>query len=50
MNLPMTVRWTEGSGQAEIEIQGQKLTLKQGEWSGWVPLTFRSTRCSASTA
>ena len=41
LNLPMTVRWSEGSGRAEIEIQGQKLGLKQGEWSGWVPLSFR---------
>ena len=41
LSLPMTVRWTEGTGQAEIEIQGQKITLKQGEWSGWVPLSFR---------
>jgi predicted AlkP superfamily phosphohydrolase/phosphomutase len=41
LNLPMTVRWSEGSGRAEIEIQGQKLSLKTGEWSGWVPLTFR---------
>jgi predicted AlkP superfamily phosphohydrolase/phosphomutase len=41
LNLPMTVRWSEGQKSAEIEIQGQKLQLKQGEWSGWVPLTFR---------
>ena len=31
----------EGSGQAEIEIQGTQLTLKTGEWSAWVPLTFK---------
>jgi predicted AlkP superfamily phosphohydrolase/phosphomutase len=41
VNIPFTVRWTEGSKQAEIEIQGTRLTLKQGEWSNWVPLTFR---------
>ena len=41
LNLPMRVRWTEGSGRAEIEIAGQKLSLKKGEWSGWVPLSFR---------
>jgi predicted AlkP superfamily phosphohydrolase/phosphomutase len=41
LNLPMTVRWSEGQKSAEIEIQGQKLQLKQGEWSAWVPLTFR---------
>ena len=41
INLPMSVRWTEGAGRAELEIQGQKLSLKKGEWSGWVPLSFR---------
>ncbi len=41
INLPLRVRWTEGSGQADLEIQGQKLSLKTGEWSPWVPLTFR---------
>jgi predicted AlkP superfamily phosphohydrolase/phosphomutase len=41
INLPMTVRWNEGAGQAEIEIQGQRISLKVGEWSDWVPLTFK---------
>jgi predicted AlkP superfamily phosphohydrolase/phosphomutase len=41
INLPMTVRWTEGTGRADIEIHGQKLSLKAGEWSPWVPLTFK---------
>lgn len=41
VNLPVTVRWTEGSGKADIEIQGHQLSLKTGEWSDWVPLTFK---------
>ncbi len=41
ISLPMTVRWTEGAGRADIEIQGNKLSLKAGEWSPWIPLTFR---------
>jgi predicted AlkP superfamily phosphohydrolase/phosphomutase len=41
INLPMSVRWMEGSGEAEIEIQGQKVKLKKGDWSSWVPLTFK---------
>jgi predicted AlkP superfamily phosphohydrolase/phosphomutase len=41
LNVPITVRWTEGAGQATVEVQGQKLTLKAGEWSPWVPLTFK---------
>src|SRR5262245_31322201 len=39
--LPVKVKWSENSGQAEIETQGQRLTLKAGEWSGWVPLSFK---------
>ena len=31
VNIPFTVKWTEGSGRAEIEIQGTKLDLKQGD-------------------
>jgi len=41
VNLPLKVKWSENSGLAELEIQGQRLTLKQGEWSDWVPLTFK---------
>jgi hypothetical protein len=41
LNIPVTVRWTEGAGQATVEVQGQKLTLKAGEWSEWVPLAFK---------
>lgn len=41
INLPMEVRWKPGSSQAEVEIQGTKLTLKVGEWSAWVPLAFK---------
>ena len=41
INLPMTVRWTEGAGRAEIEIQGHRLSLKAGDWSEWIPLTFK---------
>ena len=40
VNVPITVRWVENSGKVDLEIQGTKLSLKQGEWSGWVPLTF----------
>jgi predicted AlkP superfamily phosphohydrolase/phosphomutase len=41
VNVPLKVKWTENSGEAELEIQGQKLTLKQGQWSDWVPLAFK---------
>jgi predicted AlkP superfamily phosphohydrolase/phosphomutase len=41
VNVPFSVKWTENSNQADIEIQGTKLSLKAGQWSEWVPLTFK---------
>ena len=41
INIPMTVRWTEGQGRADIEIQGHRLSLKAGDWSEWIPLSFK---------
>ena len=41
INIPLTVRWTEGAGQADLEVQGTRLTLKAGQWSPWVPLSFK---------
>ncbi len=41
VNIPMTVRWNAGKDTAEIEVQGQKITLKAGAWSEWIPLTFK---------
>lgn len=40
ITIPMDVKWTDGSGQAEITVQATTFTLKPGEWSNWVPLTF----------
>ncbi len=40
VNVPISINWTENSGRVDLEVQGTKLSLKQGEWSGWVPLTF----------
>ncbi|PYQ54350.1 MAG: hypothetical protein DMF78_06270 [Acidobacteria bacterium] len=41
VDIPFTVKWTEGTGHAEIELQDTKLDLKAGEWSAWVPVTFK---------
>ncbi len=41
LNLPLKVKWSEGSGKADLEIQGQRLTVRAGEWSPWVPLSFK---------
>ena len=40
VNIPITINWAENSGKVDLDVQGTKLSLKQGEWSGWVPLTF----------
>jgi len=39
--LPISIAWTRGSGQAAVTIDGQTVTLKSGEWSKWVDVTFR---------
>jgi hypothetical protein len=41
INVPMTVRWTEGAGRADVEMKGHRLSLKAGQWSEWVPRTFQ---------
>jgi predicted AlkP superfamily phosphohydrolase/phosphomutase len=41
INVPIDVSWKPGTGQADIEVQGTKLTLKVGEWTPWVPLSFK---------
>jgi predicted AlkP superfamily phosphohydrolase/phosphomutase len=40
ITIPVDVKWSEGTGQAQIDIQGTQVVLKPGEWSDWVPLTF----------
>ena len=42
IDLPLTVKWKEGDTQADLEIEGQHVTLKSGEWSGWIPVTFKA--------
>jgi predicted AlkP superfamily phosphohydrolase/phosphomutase len=40
INVPISINWAENSGKVDLDVQGTKLSLKQGEWSDWVPLTF----------
>jgi predicted AlkP superfamily phosphohydrolase/phosphomutase len=40
VDIPFTVKWTEGAGRAQIELQGTRLDLKAGDWSEWVPVTY----------
>ena len=39
--LPLQITWTRGSNQALIDLDGQKIPLKTGEWSQWVYLDFK---------
>jgi predicted AlkP superfamily phosphohydrolase/phosphomutase len=41
VTLPMTVTWSKGRGAADIELDGQKVTLQTGQWSKWINLKFR---------
>jgi len=43
LRLPMIVRWNRSTPErsATIEIQGQSYLLRPGQWTRWVPLTFR---------
>ncbi|MEZ5318279.1 MAG: alkaline phosphatase family protein [Vicinamibacterales bacterium] len=39
--MPMTLRWDRAAKAVTILIDGRTVRLTQGEWSDWVPLTFR---------
>ena len=38
--LPFEVSVDPAAPAARIDIQGRRILLRQGEWSGWTPLTF----------
>jgi predicted AlkP superfamily phosphohydrolase/phosphomutase len=40
INIPIDIRWQEGSKKVSLEIQGQRVELAEGEWSDWVPIEF----------
>jgi predicted AlkP superfamily phosphohydrolase/phosphomutase len=41
VTMPFTVRWDRASHAATIDIGGTSVHLAQGEWSNWIPLTFK---------
>jgi predicted AlkP superfamily phosphohydrolase/phosphomutase len=41
INVPISLKWIEGSGKVGVDVQGQEFSLKAGEWSDWVSLTFK---------
>ena len=41
VTLPVTMTWSKRRGAADIDVDGQTITLKAGEWSKWINLKFR---------
>ena len=42
VRVPMKIHWTRtGDQSATIEIQGESVKLRPGEWSRWIDLDFR---------
>jgi predicted AlkP superfamily phosphohydrolase/phosphomutase len=41
VRLPMTIRWNRPEKSAGIDLDGQTIALRQGEWSKWVDLVFK---------
>lgn len=41
VNLPLSINWTRGSNQAVIDLDGQSIPLKTGQWSPWINLDFK---------
>jgi hypothetical protein len=42
IRLPMRIKLDRAKGEAALEVSGQKLKLKKGEFSPWVRLTFKA--------
>ncbi len=40
ISIPMTITIAEDRNSIEIEVSGQKHSLKAGEWTGWVDFVF----------
>jgi len=40
ITIPMTVTVAEDRNSIQLEVSGQKHTLKAGEWTGWVDFVF----------
>ena len=41
VRIPLTLELGPEDGSLTIEVQGQKVRLRPGEWSNWVELSFR---------
>ncbi len=40
ITIPMTVTVADDRNSVQIEVSGQKITLRPGQWSGWVEFIF----------
>jgi len=40
ISIPMTITVAEDRNSIQIDVSGQKMTLKAGEWTGWVNFEF----------
>lgn len=40
VRVPFTIQWDRPTKSATISIEGQTVTLRQREWTRWIPLTF----------
>ncbi len=40
ISIPMTITVANDRNSIQIEVSGQKLTLRPGQWSGWVRFVF----------
>ncbi len=41
IRLPMRIALDKARGEATVEVSGRKVRLRKGEFSPWVPLTFK---------
>lgn len=44
VDVPLEIAWDEAAGAASYVLQGQRGTLKPGQWSPWVVIEFQFSR------
>lgn len=46
--IPLTIRLDPKNPIARLSFEGQDLIIKEGEWSGWLPFTFKMSFSKAT--
>jgi predicted AlkP superfamily phosphohydrolase/phosphomutase len=41
VRVPLLIHWNRADKSAAVDIQGETIQLKQGEWTKWIDLTFK---------